>query len=297
MTNKTLAVIRTLVVDMGAEADPECWVVWGEDSESRYSVLVPALAGVISVAVRLSGTDEGPRANGQADSLAQADDQRAQRRGRRRASHRGRAVESYVLKARTIIADRICEFVRGLIATIDNRNPQAIPIAVVQGAAVGGAVVALAGAGTNAPPRPSRPMRTQGVAATTRAPGAEKPGSKAAGPTVAPAAPKVAAKSAAKPGEKAAAATKPTPAAPTPGALVPIAPVAQPTPLKPIAERAAAAHHGAQPAHQRPSTAHKTPEPAADRPEWVSPHPIEEPPSRGAGPATALDALISQPRP
>jgi hypothetical protein len=281
MTNKTLAVIRTLVVDMGAEADPECWVVWGEDSESRYSVLVPALAGVISVAVRLSGTDEGTRATARLIrwpklTISELSVEAA-------GGHRIVAVqvESYVLKGTDDHADRICEFVRGLIATIDNRNPQAIPIAVVQGAAVGGAVVALAGAGTNAPPRPSRPdAAPKGVAATTRAPGAEKPGSKAAGPTVAPAAPKVAAKSAAKPGEKAAAATKPTPAAPTPGALVPIAPVAQPTPLKPIAERAAAAHHGAQPGAQRPSTAHKTPEPAADRPEWVSPHPIEEPPSR-----------------
>src|ERR1035437_3952317 len=143
LNNKAVAVLRTVLMDLGAESDPECWVVWGDDPESRYSVLAPATAGVIYAAVRLTGSVEGPRATARLIrwSKLAISELSVEASG----AHRIVAVqvENLVLKGSDDEADRICEFVTRLIAGIDNRNPQAIPIAVVQGAAVGGAVVAL----------------------------------------------------------------------------------------------------------------------------------------------------------
>jgi hypothetical protein len=288
LSTKVLAVLRTVLVDLGADEDPECWVAWGEDAETRYSVLVPATAGVIYVAVRLTGSEEGPRATARLIrwSKLTVSELSVDAAG----SHRIVAVqvESLVLKGTDDEADRICEFVRGLIASVDNRIPQAIPIAVLGGAVVGGAVAAHARADTKAQPagsaRPPRPAaKPVGVAAAAKAPAPSRPkapiaGTKTpiAGPKapiagkkapIAPAASKTGAKSPAR-------SAAPVPERPAPGALVP---VAQPAASKPIAERAAAAHHGGQPAGAPTRPANDGPESSADRSEWVSPHPIEEP--------------------
>jgi len=61
MSTKVLAVLRPVLVDLGADADAECWVAWGDDPESRYSILSPTVAGLITMAVRITGPD-GPRA-------------------------------------------------------------------------------------------------------------------------------------------------------------------------------------------------------------------------------------------
>jgi hypothetical protein len=287
LNNKAVAVLRTVLMDLGAESDPECWVVWGDDPESRYSVLAPATAGVIYAAVRLTGSAEGPRATARLirwSKLAISELSVEASGGHRIVAVQ---VENLVLKGSDDEADRICGFVTGLIAGIDNRNPQAIPIAVVQGAAVRGGVVALTGPETKAhpagPTRPTRPDAVpKAVATATKTPAGEKPKPSkvavSAAVAAGPAAPKTAAKPAAKQGDKAAHATAPTPA---PGALVPIAPAAQPIPPKPIGGRAAAADKGGHPDAGPARPEHGVPEPAADRSEWVSPHPIEEPPSHG----------------
>jgi hypothetical protein len=254
LDSKVLAVLRTVLLDLGAEADPECWVAWGEDPESRYSVLAPATAGVIYVAVRLGGSVDGPRATARLIRWPKltVSELSVDATG----DHRIVAVqvESLVLKGADEEADRICEFVRGLIAGIDNRNPQPIPIAVVRGA---GAVTAAV---------PAKPARAEAApkraAGASKATGAAKP--KTSGAPV-PAATKVAAR---------------TSHAPTALSVVPHAAApAAPAPLKPIAERAAAAHQG-QPGTGTPRPGHQAPEPVADRSEWVAPHPIEEPASR-----------------
>ena len=63
MSSKVLAVLRPVLADLGAEGDPDSWVLWGDDPEFRYSVLAPTPAGLIVVGLRLGGAD-GPRANG-----------------------------------------------------------------------------------------------------------------------------------------------------------------------------------------------------------------------------------------
>ena len=64
MSNKVFAVLKPVLVDLGADDDPPSWVLWGEDPDIRYSILAPTQAGVISVAVRVGMGGEGPRANG-----------------------------------------------------------------------------------------------------------------------------------------------------------------------------------------------------------------------------------------
>lgn len=279
LSNRVLTVLRPLLVDLGAESDAECWVAWGEDPEYRYSVLAPALAGLISVAVRLGAPDEDPRATARLIrwSKVSVTELSVEASG----GHRMVAVqvESLVLKGIDAEADRICEFVRGLIASVEDRNPQAIPIAVVQGVAAGrGAAVAL-------PDSAESVVADETGLELVSEPGAAS--SKRAAPKAAPRPSKAAAKaspSAAKPPASVASAdsggTAPAAEA-VPGTLVPFpAPAsdAASVPPMPLASRTAAARQG-----DKPGVAHPTPgqsEPEAEPPAWVGPHPIEESPVR-----------------
>ena len=56
MSNRVLAVLRPVLVDLGADSDAECWVYWGDDPEQRYTVLAPTVAGLVTVAVRPSAS-------------------------------------------------------------------------------------------------------------------------------------------------------------------------------------------------------------------------------------------------
>ena len=64
MTPKVLAVLEPVLISLGAEPDPSCWVAWGEDPAARYTVLAPTLAGLIQAVVRVNVPQEGPRASG-----------------------------------------------------------------------------------------------------------------------------------------------------------------------------------------------------------------------------------------
>jgi hypothetical protein len=128
LSSKVIAMLRPVLEDLGAESDAECWVAWGDDPESRYSVLAPTDAGLISVAVRLTGVD-GPRATAKLIrwTKVSVSELGLESSG----GHRLVAVqvESLVLKGMDNDADRICEFVRGLIAGIDGRTAQATLVA------------------------------------------------------------------------------------------------------------------------------------------------------------------------
>ncbi|HJX68117.1 MAG TPA: hypothetical protein VJ258_05270, partial [Candidatus Limnocylindrales bacterium] len=132
MSNRVMAVLNPVLHDLGADPNPESWVVWGDDPELRYAVLAPTPAGLISVAVRLTGPEAGPRATAKLVrwSKLSVSELAVEASG----GHRivGVQVEGQVLKGLDQEADRICEFVRGLIAGIDGRAPQAIPVALVQ---------------------------------------------------------------------------------------------------------------------------------------------------------------------
>jgi hypothetical protein len=285
MNSRVLAILRPVLVDLGADADAECWVAWGEDPESRYSVLAPTAAGLITVAIRLTGPD-GARATGKLIrwSKLSVSELGIESSG----GHRLVAVqvESHVLKGIDTEADRICEFVRGLIASIDGRNPTMIPVAVMPGLAAAGAAGVIGGAAAvaaaaamddddvDAAHGGASPEHAAGGAAGSKPPAASGPRSV---PPAEKGAPKPAGKPAPKSGEK-----------PAGLALVPAAKPAQPAPAAtpappagvqqtptPIAARAAAAHH---PEHPAPGSgpAAPVPPPEPDRSEWIGPHPIEE---------------------
>jgi hypothetical protein len=64
MSLKVLSVIDTALDLFGADPDPECWVVWGDDPNVRYSILIPMAFGLLNIAVRVNVPGEGPRAQG-----------------------------------------------------------------------------------------------------------------------------------------------------------------------------------------------------------------------------------------
>ena len=41
MSNSVLDVLKPVLADLGADGDPSCWVIWGEDPEYRYSIMAP----------------------------------------------------------------------------------------------------------------------------------------------------------------------------------------------------------------------------------------------------------------
>jgi len=59
---KVLGTVESAIVTLGAEADPECWIVWGDDPSTRYLMFVPIGSGLIQVNVRVAIPGEGPRA-------------------------------------------------------------------------------------------------------------------------------------------------------------------------------------------------------------------------------------------
>lgn len=124
MSNAVFNVLKPVLTDLGASEDPDCWVQWGEDPEIRYLVMVPTRAGLISTAVRVNTGPDGPRATGKLIRWARL--QMSELSVESAAGHRVVAVqvEGQVLKGTDGDADRICEFVRGLIAAADGRDWQ-----------------------------------------------------------------------------------------------------------------------------------------------------------------------------
>jgi len=133
LSNKVLSVLKPVLADLGAAGDPECWVVWGEDPEFRYSVMAPTPAGLATVAVRINaGSSDGPRTTGKLVRWGklQVSEVGVEASG----GHRLIAVqvEGQVLKGIDKEADRICEFVLGLLAGIDGRAFQPVGSVVLQ---------------------------------------------------------------------------------------------------------------------------------------------------------------------
>lgn len=121
MAPKVVEVIRPVVIALGGEPDPRCWIVWGDDPAARYVVFVPTAAGLLQVPVRVNVPLEGPRASAKLIrwhrltvgelALETAD-------GHRLVSFQ---VEGQVLKGSDADADAIAAFALELFAAIDGR--------------------------------------------------------------------------------------------------------------------------------------------------------------------------------
>jgi hypothetical protein len=64
MDPKVLALVEPVLTALGADADPHCWIFWGDDPGSRWLIMAVTPAGLCSVNVRVNVPGEGPRAAG-----------------------------------------------------------------------------------------------------------------------------------------------------------------------------------------------------------------------------------------
>lgn len=253
-SDDVIARLEPLLADFGVPADPECWVAWGEDPAMRYSILVPSLAGLVSLVVRPMGSQDGPRASARLirwSKLAVSELDVDSTGGHRIVAVQ---VESYVLKGTDDEADRIVQFVRGLIATIENRFPQPVSQLVAPGYVPPGYATS-AGAGPTggkAAGRGKAPKPTPGAG-----PASVPTGEPAGEPAETAAAGLALIAVAAKPPTGEPAPTEPARPEPAP---------AEPAGAQPIAEPARA-----------PTSAPKAPPRMPGREEWVGPHPIVAP--------------------
>ena len=121
MTPKVLGVIEPVLAVLGAESDPSCWVVWGDDPAARYVVLAPTDAGLLQVLVRVNVPQEGPRASAKIIrwnrvqlgelGLEMADGHRLL----------GFQVEGHVLRGADDVGDEMAAFALELFARVDGR--------------------------------------------------------------------------------------------------------------------------------------------------------------------------------
>jgi hypothetical protein len=121
LTPKVTAVIEAVLASLGAEADPSCWIVWGDDPGVRYVMLVPTDAGLLQLLVRVNVPQEGPRASAKVIrwnrvqlgelGLEMADGHRLL----------GFQVESHILRGADDEGDAMALFALELFARVDGR--------------------------------------------------------------------------------------------------------------------------------------------------------------------------------
>jgi hypothetical protein len=123
---KVLAVVDAALSGLGADPDPECWVAWGDDPQSRYLLFVPTSSGLVVVNVRVSVPGEGPRAGGKVVrwSRVQLGELAVDIQG----GHRlvTFQVEGQVLNGADAVGDAIAVFAQVLFAAVDGR-PAPVP--------------------------------------------------------------------------------------------------------------------------------------------------------------------------
>jgi hypothetical protein len=121
LTSKVVTVIEPVLTALGAEADPICWVVWGDDPAIRYVLLVPTDAGMLLINVRVNVPQEGPRAGGKLirwNRLQTGELALEMSNGHRLLSFQ---VEGNILRGSDDEADAIAGFALQLYAAIDGR--------------------------------------------------------------------------------------------------------------------------------------------------------------------------------
>jgi hypothetical protein len=64
VADKVIQVIEPVLVGLGGDANPPCWVAWGDDPAVRYTILAITDAGIVTCNVRVNVPQEGPRAAG-----------------------------------------------------------------------------------------------------------------------------------------------------------------------------------------------------------------------------------------
>jgi hypothetical protein len=121
MTPRVLAIVEPVMTSLGAEDDPPCWVIWGDDPGMRYVVLVPTEAGLLQVLVRVNVPGEGPRASAKVIRWHRV--QLGELALEMVSGHRllGFQVESHVLRGSDDEGDDMASFALELFSRVDGR--------------------------------------------------------------------------------------------------------------------------------------------------------------------------------
>lgn len=127
MAPRVVAVIEPVLVALGADRDPACWVAWGDDPAVRYMILVPTLVGLAEVHVRVNVPQDGPRVSGKLVRWNRV--QVGELAIEMASGHRLLTfqVESQVLRGSDADADGIAAFALELFAAIDGRTVVVAP--------------------------------------------------------------------------------------------------------------------------------------------------------------------------
>jgi hypothetical protein len=127
---KVMSAVDSALAIVGAESDPECWVIWGDDPKVRYLLFVPTLSGLVQLNVRVAVPGEGPRASGKVVRWNRV--QLGELAVEIQAGHRlvTFQVEAQPLNGADAAADAISAFALALFAAADGRPaPAARPVA------------------------------------------------------------------------------------------------------------------------------------------------------------------------
>ena len=178
---KVAGVVDPVLKALGAEADPHCWVAWGEEPRNRFTVFVPTEPGLIACFVRVNVAGEGPRATtklvrwnrvsiGELGVETQA--------GHRMLSFQ---LESQVIRGVDAEADRAAAFALRVIAAIDGRPLPAVEEGRARRKADGGSEAAGGAARVAASPTKRAAARpTKALGARPKAAGGASSRAKAA---------------------------------------------------------------------------------------------------------------------
>jgi len=124
---KVMRIVESALVTIGSDADPECWVVWGDDPAIRYLIFVPMPAGLAQVNVRVNVPGEGPRAAAKLVRWARV--QTGELSVEIHGGHRlvTFQVEGNVLTGVDTQGDAIADFAQALFAAMDGRAAPTVP--------------------------------------------------------------------------------------------------------------------------------------------------------------------------
>jgi hypothetical protein len=128
MTPRVWAVVEAVMTTLGADDDPTCWIIWGDDPGVRYVVLAPTDAGLLQVLTRVNVPGEGPRASAKVIRWNRV--QLGELGLEIVSGHRllGFQVESHVLRGTDDEGDAMAAFALELFARVDGRSftPRAV---------------------------------------------------------------------------------------------------------------------------------------------------------------------------
>ncbi len=170
MAPNVLATIDNALHAMGAERDPECYILWGDDPAARYLIFVPTPSGLVHINVRVAVPGEGPRAGAKVVrwSRVQLGELAVEIQG----GHRlvTFQVEMQMLNGADTVADQIAGFAQALFAAVDGRPiptspaPRRVSAKSVSSSSTGGASAKAAKAA-----KTMKASKTAGSAGASRA--------------------------------------------------------------------------------------------------------------------------------